>query len=110
MASTQTRSRSKPSSREAAVAAAASGKGSGSAKAQKGAEDPGYITVRAGLLPGKISEIALNGGRKVRDALEGAGLRADGYEIKVNTVKSTVDTDLKQDDTVLLVRKTMGNA
>jgi len=73
-------------------------------------EDPGFITVRVGKLPGRISEIALNGGRKVKDALDGAELRADGYEIKVNASPATPETDLKQGDTVLLVRKVKGNA
>jgi len=71
--------------------------------------DPGYITVRVGKLPGRISDIALNGGRKVRDALVGAELSDSGYEIKVNAAPATLDTDLKQGQTVLLVRKTKAN-
>lgn len=72
--------------------------------------DPGFITIRVGKLPGRIETIALNGGRKVSDALAGAGLDSNGHEIKVNATPATADTDLKQDDTVLLVRKIRGNA
>ena len=66
--------------------------------------------VRVGRLPGRIDSIILNGGRKVKDAIEGAGLSADGHEIRVNGVEATVDTDLNQGDTVLLVRKIRGNS
>lgn len=72
--------------------------------------DAGFITVRVGKLPGRIETIALNGGRKVSDALAGAGLDPNGHEIKVNAAPATADMDIKQDDTVLLVRKIRGNA
>jgi len=71
--------------------------------------DPGFITVRVGKLPGRIDQIGLNGGRKVRDALVGATLDADGYEIKVNATPANAETDLKEGDIVLLVRKVRGN-
>ena len=71
--------------------------------------DPGFITVRIGKLPGRIDQIGLNGGRKVRDALVGATLDADGYEIKVNATPANAETDLKEGDIVLLVRKVRGN-
>lgn len=74
------------------------------------AADPGFIVVRVGKLPGRINDIALNGGRKVSDALHGAELRADGFEIKVNGVAATADTALASGDVVLLVRKVAGNA
>lgn len=72
--------------------------------------DSGFITVRVGKLPGRIHEVALNGGRKVKDALEGAGLDPSGFETKVGTVAATMETDLKQGDTVLLVKKIRNNA
>ena len=65
--------------------------------------------VRVGRLPGRIENIVLNGGRTVKDALEGAGLRADGHEIRVNGNPATEENDLSEGDTVLLVRKIRGN-
>lgn len=65
--------------------------------------------VRVGRLPGRIDNIVLNGGRKVKDALEGANLNASGHEIRVNGAEATMDTDLEEGDTVLLVRKIRGN-
>ncbi|GEM_PF-4275188 len=79
------------------------------APAAPAAPDKGYIEVRVGKLPGMIQTIGLNGGRKVKDALAGANLEASGYEIKVNAAPATLETDLKWDDTVLLVRKIKGN-
>lgn len=72
---------------------------------------PSFSTaeVRVGRLPGKIENIVLNGGRKVKDALEGAELSSNGHEIRVNGVEATLETDLSQGDTVLLVRKIRGN-
>jgi hypothetical protein len=65
--------------------------------------------VRVGRLPGRIENIVLNGGRKVSDALQGAGLDANGHEIRVNGVLGTMETELVQGDVVLLVRKIKGN-
>ena len=73
------------------------------------ATDPGYIEVRVGRLPGRIETIALNGGRTVNDALGGAGLRADGYEVRVNGSEAALDAGLNANDTVLLVKKITGN-
>ena len=73
------------------------------------AADPGFISVRVGRLPGMINTIALNGGRKVKDALAGANLDGNGHEIKVNASPANMETDLNQDDTVLLVRRVRGN-
>lgn len=73
------------------------------------AADQGYIEVRVGKLPGRIETIALNGGRKVSDAIAGANLDARGYEIKVNAAPAKLDTDLNKNDTVLLVRPISGN-
>lgn len=74
----------------------------------KGNSD-GYITVRCGRLPGRIEEIALNGGRSVADALEAAELDSSGYEIRVNGVPAEPETLLAEGDTVLLVKKIKGN-
>lgn len=95
--------------RKPAARAARSTRSARAAAPAAAAADPGYITIRVGKLPGQIQTIALNGGRKVSDALSGANLNGEGYEMKVNGAPATMETALKQDDTVLLVKKTRGN-
>lgn len=68
-----------------------------------------HITVRVGRLPGRIHDVALNGGRTVQDAIKGAELDATGYTIKVNAAPATLRTALNQGDTVLLVKAIAGN-
>lgn len=69
-----------------------------------------YITVRVGRLPGRIESIGLNGGRTVADALVGAEIEStEGYEIRVNGSVAAGDTQLREGDTVLLVKKIKGN-
>jgi sulfur carrier protein ThiS len=65
--------------------------------------------VRAGKLPGKIAEIALDEGATVADALEVAELAAEGYEIRVNGTPADAETELAEGDVVLLVKKIKGN-
>lgn len=68
-----------------------------------------FITVRVGKLPGVIQQVALNGGRTVADALEGAGLAVEDYEVRVNGRLSTLDTKLTAGQTVLLLKQITGN-
>ena len=68
-----------------------------------------YITVRVGRLPGRITEIALNGGRPVADALGAAELDPSGYEIRVDGSPADASTQLADGQTVLLVKKIKGN-
>ena len=68
-----------------------------------------FITVKVGCLPGRIEEVALNGGRTVADALTGAGLSAEGYEIRVNTESVDTTHTLSDGNVVLLVKKIKGN-
>jgi sulfur carrier protein ThiS len=68
-----------------------------------------HILVRIGRLPGRISEIALNGDRTVAAALEAAELDSEGYELRVNGQTADVETTLQDGDTVLLVKKIKGN-
>jgi sulfur carrier protein ThiS len=69
----------------------------------------GYITVRVGRLPGRIAEIALNGGRTVADALEATELDPAGYEVRVNGSPCGLEAGLEDGDTLLLVKKIKGN-
>ena len=69
-----------------------------------------FITVRIGKLPGQIIDVALNGGRTVADAVSGANYGSvSDYEIRVNSVVGNLRTELKESDTVLLIRKIAGN-
>ena len=68
-----------------------------------------YIEVKVGKLPGRVETIALNGERTVEAALEGAELDSEGYELRANGEEADFDTELKDGDTVLLVRKIKGN-
>ena len=66
-----------------------------------------HIVVRCGKVPGQIKEIALNGGRTVADALDACEIDDDG-EIRVNGEPATLETGLRQGDTVLLLHKVKG--
>lgn len=68
-----------------------------------------FISVRVGKLPGRISEVALNGERTVSAALAGAEITSDGHEIRVNGASADANTLLSDGDTVLLVKKIKGN-
>ncbi len=69
-----------------------------------------FITVKVGCLPGRIAEVALNGGRKVSDALAGAEITdTEGFEIRVNSEIKGLDHKLSANDIVLLVKKIKGN-
>lgn len=73
-----------------------------------------FITVKITCVPGRMHEIALNGGRKVSDAIsvaneDGAELTADGYDIKVQGATVTEDHSLSDGNVILLVRKIKGN-
>ena len=68
-----------------------------------------HITVRVGRLPGRIAEIALNGGRSVADALAAAELDPTGYEVRVDGSPADASTQLADGQTLLLVKKIKGN-
>ncbi len=68
-----------------------------------------FINVRIGRLPGRISEIVLNGDRTVATALMTAGLDSAGYDIRVQGAPASMTTGLNEGDIVLLVKKIKGN-
>jgi|CXWL01.1.fsa_nt_gi sulfur carrier protein ThiS len=73
-------------------------------------EEFSTIEVRVGTVPGSVKDYVLNGRRTVSDALSAAGLSATNYEIRVNMQLASLETDLDEGDTVLLVKKIKGNA
>lgn len=83
----------------------------GRAATRRRGESFSYITVRVGLLPGRIRDIALNGGRTVEHAVQGYdnGMDAAGYSIRVNNEPAESSTELSEGDVVLLVGEIEGN-
>ena len=71
----------------------------------------GNATVKIGVMPGRIQEYALDANTTVAQALEIAGLNAEGYEVKAD---GTTVTDLNQTisgaNVILLTKKVKGNA
>jgi len=69
-----------------------------------------FITVKVGKLPGTISEIALNGDRTVKAALQAAELNPAGFQVRVNGADADLDTTVRDGSTIFLVKKIKGNA
>jgi sulfur carrier protein ThiS len=66
-------------------------------------------TLRVGIMPGKIQEVAVASGSTVADALEVAGLDAKGYDIKVDGAKVDASASVDNANLVLLVKQVKGN-
>ena len=66
-------------------------------------------TVKVGRLPGRITEIALNGENTVEAAIAAAELDPTGLEVRVNGQPAEPGTALSDGDMVLLVKKVKGN-
>lgn len=68
-------------------------------------------TVRVGMMPGRISEYAVDSEQSIASVLEMAELNADGYEVKLDGSKAT---DLSQPvgsaNLILLAKLVKGNA
>lgn len=67
------------------------------------------ITVKIARLPGTINEFALNDNSTVGTALGVAKLSADGYETRVNGAVVSNDHVLRNNDSLMLVRRIKGN-
>jgi len=65
--------------------------------------------VKAGKLPGRLHEYAVDHGSTVRDVLNMAELDADGYEIRIGDSLAEMGTVVTDGDTILLSRKIKGN-
>lgn len=68
-------------------------------------------TVRVGMMPGRITEYAVETGAKVSEVLELAGLSPAGYDVKVDGVKVEPSTSVVDDTTalIMLVKQVKGN-
>ena len=68
------------------------------------------LLVKAGFMPGKIQEVAIQEGGTVRDALGVANIDVpEGYTIKVNESTTDMDTVLQNGDLVLVAKNFKGN-
>jgi hypothetical protein len=67
------------------------------------------VTVRVGAVPGRIEEYALEHGATVQDAIDEAGLDAEGKQIQVNGHTATLGTALPEGALVLLTAQIKGN-
>lgn len=93
-------------------ASRARGRTRGRAATRRRGETFSYITVRVGVLPGRIRDIALNGGRTVEHAIQGYDNSLsgdDGYSVRVNNEPADASTELKEGDVILLVGEIEGN-
>jgi len=71
---------------------------------------PATIMARVGQLPGKIRTIeAPESGCTVGTLLTQAGLNATGHEIRVDNQLATLNTPVRNNQTVLLIRPVKGN-
>jgi hypothetical protein len=71
-----------------------------------------FITIKIAKLPGVFQEIALNGNRSLKTALETAELLGElrnGYNVQVNGESAQLTDELEQGDTVILSKKITGN-
>lgn len=67
--------------------------------------------VKVGTVPGRIQEVSVETGTKVKEAIELAGLTSAGYEIKVNgRTTSENDSITSTTEAILLVARVKGNA
>lgn len=69
-------------------------------------------TVRVGVMPGKIQEVAVEVGTPISQVIEFAGLNATGYDVKVDGTKVDASTATVTESTslILLVKQVKGNA
>lgn len=68
----------------------------------------GNSTIKIGVMPGRITEYAVNPGTTVSDALQMAGLSSSGYEIKLDG-RTVTESDVASGNILLLTKKVKGN-
>lgn len=68
-------------------------------------------TVKAGIMPGRITEYAVNEGDTIQSVLDLAELNAEGYEVKVDgaTVNPATAVVTSSTTLILLAKKVKGN-
>lgn len=59
--------------------------------------------VKVGKMPGTLSEVVLEDGATVSQALESAGLESAGYSLRLNQAFTTLSSIIKNGDLLILV-------
>lgn len=68
-------------------------------------------TIRVGIMPGRIQEVAVETGTSIKEVIELAGLDSQGYDIKVDGDTVTEDSVVSDEtNLVLLVKQVKGNS
>jgi hypothetical protein len=67
------------------------------------------ITVRVGIVPGRMQEIMLDGDRTAKTAFDSADIFAEDHEIRLNGLPADMDAELKDGDLLFLVKPIQGN-
>lgn len=74
-----------------------------------GALNGGALTIKVGVMPGRIQEVAIESGMTIQEVLRIAELDNAGFEVRYNGVTSSVDTKVTTGGTILLVKQIKGN-
>lgn len=70
------------------------------------------IKVKLGVMPGKVREVEVEKGTSVYKVVNELGILDEiiyNYELRVNGVKTTLETALTDDSLVLFIKQVKGN-
>ena len=68
------------------------------------------ITVKVAVVPGTVTEVALEEGSTVADAIAAANVDTDGYSVKLNGVATANDQTLSDGARLFISKEAKGNA
>lgn len=70
----------------------------------------GNATLKVGVMPGKLTEIAILDGTNAKDAFALAEIDTSGYELRLDGVVIDEDTDVSRGSLLVAMKKIKGNA
>lgn len=70
----------------------------------------GNATLKVGVMPGKLTEIAILDGTNAKDAFALAEIDTSGYELRLDGVVINEDTDVSRGSLLVAMKKIKGNA
>ncbi len=68
-----------------------------------------FIRVTVIDFPGVVKDVALNGDRTVRTAIELAGVDSEGKQVQISGQRVSFEHELEDGDTVMVLKKITGN-
>lgn len=68
------------------------------------------ITVKVAVVPGTVTEVALEDGASVADAISSANVSTDGYSVKLNGVATNNSATLSDGDRIFISKDAKGNS